>query len=334
MSGRPVVFSLVLAMSLLLGLSGGPVGAYPDLPEVTAQPQFEVAMTPEVSMDADFIFVCCGEGWRTDPSVSVTVFDAPGGTILFGPYSVPTDAEGSFEIGPGAHGLDLVPGMYVVVTGDTTGITKELTLSELTFEDLDAETDTASGTAPAGSEVAIEAGLPDSDGFFCCLWDVADESGNWYVDFGAEGFDVTGQMGGTVHLPDEDGDTTRAGIPAPGGPQYQFSGFFRPVDSRPTVNLVKAGQAIPVKFSLGEDFGLDIFAPDSPSSGWFACGDPSLDPIEWTASASNAGLTYDAVTGQYTYVWKTSKAWAGTCRRLFLEFNDGSVQTADFQFTR
>ena len=34
----------------------------------------------------------------------------------------------------------------------------------------------------------------------------------------------------------------RAGIAAPTGPAYAFSGFFRPVDSRPIVNQVKAGQ--------------------------------------------------------------------------------------------
>jgi hypothetical protein len=253
---------------------------------------------------------------------------------LFGPYSTPTDAEGSFEIGPATHHLDLVPGMHVVVTGETTGITKELTLSELTMDSLDAETDTASGTAPAGSELAVEAGLPESEEFFCCLWTQADESGNWLVDFGAEGFDITSDMGATAHLSDQDGDTTRAGIPAPEGPHYDFGGFFRPVDNRPTVNVGKAGQAVPVKFSLGGDFGLDVLAPGSPTVGAFACGSPALDPLEWTASSSESGLSYDPASGQYTYVWKTSKSWAGSCQRLTLVFNDGTVQMADFKFTR
>ena len=47
---------------------------------------------------------------------------------------------------------------------------------------------------------------------------------------------------------------------------YPFTGFFRPVDNLPTVNVVKAGSAIPVKFSLGGDQGLNIFAANSPAS--------------------------------------------------------------------
>jgi len=38
------------------------------------------------------------------------------------------------------------------------------------------------------------------------------------------------------------------------------------VDNPPTKNVVKAGAAVPVKFSLGGDRGLNIFASTSPSS--------------------------------------------------------------------
>jgi hypothetical protein len=41
---------------------------------------------------------------------------------------------------------------------------------------------------------------------------------------------------------------------------YDFDGFFNPVDNPDVLNRVKAGSAIPVKFSLGGDQGLDIFA--------------------------------------------------------------------------
>jgi hypothetical protein len=33
-------------------------------------------------------------------------------------------------------------------------------------------------------------------------------------------------------------------------------------------------------------------------------------------------------------VWKTDKAWAGTCRQLQLKFIDGSTQTANFNFKK
>ena len=51
-----------------------------------------------------------------------------------------------------------------------------------------------------------------------------------------------------------------------------------------------------------------------------------------TDTAGGSGLSFDSSTGTYTYVWKTSKAWAGTCQRFDLRLNDGTDHTADFQF--
>jgi hypothetical protein len=114
---------------------------------------------------------------------------------------------------------------------------------------------------------------------------------------------------------------------------FTFTGFFQPVDNPPTVNQVKAGSAVPVKFSLGGNQGLDIFAAGSPYSQEISC-DSSLpvDDIEQTVSPGSATLTYDPVLDQYTYVWKTTKSWTGTCRRLTVAFNDGSQHDAIFKF--
>jgi hypothetical protein len=57
-----------------------------------------------------------------------------------------------------------------------------------------------------------------------------------------------------------------------------------------------------------------------------------VDDIEQTVSPGDATLTYDPATDQYTYVWKTTKSWAGTCRRLSVAFNDGTQQYANFKF--
>jgi CSLREA domain-containing protein len=115
---------------------------------------------------------------------------------------------------------------------------------------------------------------------------------------------------------------------------FHFAGFFAPVDNGGVLNQVKAGQAIPVKFSLGGDQGLGIFVSGSPSSGGVACGTARVDPIEQTVTAGSSSLSYDAASGRYQYVWKSDKAWAGTCRRLTLSFQDGSTQTALFQFVK
>ena len=45
-------------------------------------------------------------------------------------------------------------------------------------------------------------------------------------------------------------------------------------------------------------------------------------------------MTYDATAGQYVYVWKTDKAWAGTCRKLTVNLKDGTSKQALFKLTR
>jgi hypothetical protein len=116
---------------------------------------------------------------------------------------------------------------------------------------------------------------------------------------------------------------------------YNFTGFFQPIDSIPTYNRVKAGQAIPVKFSLGCNQGLNIMATGFPQSGLIACDnhDP-VDDIETTVNAGNSSLQYDPVANQYIYVWKTDKQWAGSCRLLNVKLADGTTHTAYFNFTK
>jgi probable HAF family extracellular repeat protein len=114
---------------------------------------------------------------------------------------------------------------------------------------------------------------------------------------------------------------------------YAFTGFFQPVDNLPTVNVTTAGQAVAVKFSLGGNHGLGIFAAGYPAAQPIACGSAApTDVIEETVAAGANSLSYDATTGRYTYVWKTDKAWNTTCRQLILKFSDGTTHTANFQF--
>ena len=122
------------------------------------------------------------------------------------------------------------------------------------------------------------------------------------------------------------------GAPLVGTPTFDFDGFFSPVNNRPAFNTVKAGSAVPVKFSLGGDFGLDIFDEGYPKSEVIECdADADTDGIESTVTANSSGLQYDASSDTYTYVWKTSKSWTG-CRQLVLRFSDGTTAKANFEF--
>lgn len=112
---------------------------------------------------------------------------------------------------------------------------------------------------------------------------------------------------------------------------YNFTGFFSPVGNLPTLNTVNAGRAIPVKFSLSGNKGLNIFAPNNPYSVAINCSttDPAADITE-TLTAGGSSLSYSP--DQYSYVWKTESSWAGTCRQLVVKLNDGSVHRANFKF--
>jgi hypothetical protein len=171
-----------------------------------------------------------------------------------------------------------------------------------------------SGTPASGS---IGYGLPDTNDLF-----VGHYAGCGGLDFP-----------GTI---DEPQVWTRAlSLSDVLGVMHPFTGFFQPIDNLPTVNTVKAGSAIPAKFSLGANLGLSILAPGSPGSHQVSCASGvATDAIEQTVTAGSSTLQYDPTANQYTYVWKTDKSWAGTCREIDLTLNDGTTHSAMFQFTR
>jgi hypothetical protein len=115
---------------------------------------------------------------------------------------------------------------------------------------------------------------------------------------------------------------------------WPFNGFFQPVDNpgiSGVFNTVTAGSAVPVKFSLGGNHGLNILAANSPIVTNVAC--PSAGPVDdiETLAGNASGLTYDAASDQYTYVWKTAKGQTG-CRQLNVKLADGSDHIAFFKF--
>jgi hypothetical protein len=116
---------------------------------------------------------------------------------------------------------------------------------------------------------------------------------------------------------------------------FNFAGFFQPVDNPPFINQMNAGRAVPIKFSLGGNQGLAIFAAGYPQSRQVTCNTFSpIDAVEETLTAGSSTLSYDSTTGRYSYVWKTDKAWGGTCRQFIVKFTDGQTYTVNFSFLR
>lgn len=138
----------------------------------------------------------------------------------------------------------------------------------------------------------------------------------------------------TLTLAVNDGTTTVTD-PATLHVTYDFNGFFSPINNLPTVNVAKAGQAIPVKFSLNGYHGLNIFEVGSPKVVRYNCESGALtDVVEQTVTAGQSSLSYDAATDQYVYTWKTQKSWSKTCQELQVLLIDGTMKTAWFSLTR
>ncbi|MDQ3982368.1 MAG: hypothetical protein M3271_06765 [Actinomycetota bacterium] len=145
-----------------------------------------------------------GEGWTPGGGVTVEIFDAPDGNLLYS-GTAPTDESGHFGVDPFEHGVDLVPGSHLEVTDSAIPeATRELTAVPLSYDTLDPTTDSASGTAAPGAEVCV--GLAADE--FECPTAVAGEDGNWSVEFDV---DVTEEMLFGEHwaiVDDADGDST------------------------------------------------------------------------------------------------------------------------------
>lgn len=112
---------------------------------------------------------------------------------------------------------------------------------------------------------------------------------------------------------------------------HRFAGFYAPVTNLPALNSVNAGRAIPIKFSLSGNKGLNVFAAE-PGSGPISCNSSTEVELTDTVAAGNSSLSYDPSADQYNYVWKTDGAWAGTCRQFVIQLNDGTTHRANFRF--
>ncbi len=235
-------------------------------------------------------------------------------------------------------------GSYSATATDNVG---HSTTSDSVSYKVDATAPTASLTCPTGTVTKGAAATAS--------WTASDEQG---------GSGLAGAATGTVSLDTSSVGTKTASLPAGTAKDnvghdsavatcsysviYDWTGFFQPIDNNPdqsgalalaTVwNSAKAGSAIPVKFSLGGDQGLDIFqsTPTSPSALKVTCPGSSVlvDAIEELGTATTSGLKYDSISQQYNYTWKTGTALANTCQRLTVTLKDGTSHYAFFKFTK
>jgi hypothetical protein len=104
------------------------------------------------------------------------------------------------------------------------------------------------------------------------------------------------------------------------------------VDMNGTVNTVKAGSTVPLKFEVYAG-ALELTDPAIVKSLRYAecivpAGAPE-DALELTASGGTV-LRYDATAGQFIYNWSTKGLRAGTSYTVTVELLDGTKIIAFF----
>ena len=116
---------------------------------------------------------------------------------------------------------------------------------------------------------------------------------------------------------------------------YIFMGFFPPVDNLPTINMAKAGQGIPFKWSLKDyngNFVSDLATVMSYGYGSVPCMNGTTDAIESYDTTGSSGLRYDMIDNQFIFTSQTLKSWAGYCKTFTLMLIDGTKHQANFKF--
>jgi len=110
--------------------------------------------------------------------------------------------------------------------------------------------------------------------------------------------------------------------------QYAFDGLFAPIDRPTTMNISKAGQAIPLKWRLTDAGGNPITNLASvivTVTGVSCALGTSTDLVEEVASGSS-GLQ-NLGDGNYQFNWKSPTSYAGSCKSLNLNLGEGTVRT-------
>jgi hypothetical protein len=118
---------------------------------------------------------------------------------------------------------------------------------------------------------------------------------------------------------------------------YIFLGLYAPVDNLPPVNIAKAGQSIPFKWSLQDANGnyvSDLATVVNYGYGSAGSCSSTTDAIEEYADTGATSLRYDAAAHQFVLTSKTDKSWVGACKIFTLVLADGTKHQAKFNFTK
>lgn len=132
-----------------------------------------------------------------------------------------------------------------------------------------------------------------------------------------------------------DGSVTVIGPGASTTLVWSFIGFSAPVERAPALNVAQAGQAVSLRWRLLDGLGVPVttLASATVTATNLSCGFGTTVDLTTEAAPDGTGLK-NLGDGNYQFVWKSPKAYAGSCKTLRLDIGDGASHEALFQFAR
>ena len=110
---------------------------------------------------------------------------------------------------------------------------------------------------------------------------------------------------------------------------YTFTGFDSPVDSSGSIGGSKAGEPVPLKFSLKGYQGLGAVT----RATWQAVSCADWSALDAPATAQGK-LSYSSSSDRYLDAVGTDSSWKGSCRTVDLELADGTHHAVHVHFTK
>ena len=114
---------------------------------------------------------------------------------------------------------------------------------------------------------------------------------------------------------------------------WRFEGFAAPVDNNGVLNMLRAGQTVPLRWRLLHADGTPVTGLSSvkvTAEGLSCAAGSSTDALEELASGAS-GLR-NLGNGYYQFNWSTPKSYANSCKRLRVDVGSGVTHNALFQF--
>lgn len=279
-------------------------------------------------------------------SFTVTVKDTTAPKLTL-PADITKEATGpnGNEVTYSASATDAVDPSVAVSCTPNSGSMFAIDTTTVNCEATDAAGNKATGSftikvqdTTAPTNIQFVGNISDNDPFF--FGDVpaaptctADDSGS-----GIQGCVVTGYSTAvgthtlTATATDKAGNKSTKTLSYTVKP-YTFNGFYQPVNMGGTLNTVKGGSTVPLKFELfkgATELTSTSYINQPLQTQKVNCTTGTTEDTIELLATGDTSLRYDSTGGQYIYNWKTPTG-ADSCYKVTVSATDGSSITAYFK---